>query len=216
MVSPDHGDNLPNRDSPEGTHDHADSLGALALGGNQTRISELMGRLSPEQLAYTEAVIKSMVESLSLDLKDIHLIPVEQEGSTSILAMDASPNGQFIGLYRDIVAKRKADLEWYTIVANGERIDPLEGCTRRSYEAMIIDARARGETYLPDSLALNQHNGHVWTATMMTGEPLASEGRIWIGSSSSYDKVNFVDNPIDRGGKSFRVRPAVEIARLEE
>jgi hypothetical protein len=157
-----------------------------------------------------------MSETLSMDQDEIRLIAFRSaEHIRSVVAMDSSPNGQFIGLYRDILANREADPNWYTIQVNGNVIDPLKGCTRESYEAMVADLRSRGERFLPDSLALNQHNGHVWTATMMTGEQLDSEGRILIGSSSSYNKVNFVENPINRGGKSFRVRPAVLVVQEE-
>lgn len=174
------------------------------------------GMLQPDQRIYAESVISAMVETLGLDRGDIRLILEDGPNNGGcIVAMDASPNGQFIGLYQDILAKRADDPDWYTILVDGNRVDPLEGCNRVSYEAMIVDARARGDEFLPDSLALNQHNGHVWTATMMTGEPLESEGHIWIGSSSSYDKVNFVGNPINRGGKSFRVRPSIIIGSVE-
>lgn len=183
----------------------------LALGN--TAVLEL---LSPDQVRYTQVVTGGMVETLGLLTEQVELV-VEQHpahGSRAV-AIDASPNGQFIGLYRDILAKREENPDWYTLLVEGERIDPLKGCTAQAYSAMIEAARARGERYLPDSLALNQHNGYVWTATMMTGDPLPELGKITIASSSGGSKIHFVNQDINRGGKSFRVRPAVVVGHIE-
>lgn len=172
--------------------------------------------LSDDQRSYAEAAIGSMVGSLGLIREHVELvIENNPEYGARAVVMDASPNGQYIGLYETILACRETDSDWYMIEVNGERIDPLKGCTKHAYRAMIEAARARGEKYLPDSLALNQHNGHVWTATMMTGDPLAEPGKIMIGSSSGGPKVNFVAHPINRGGKSFRVRPAIVVGAIE-
>ncbi len=212
--------------SPLGTppfSEHPTALGATAFTGFEAATTNLVDALtgarsllSAEQSTYADAAIISMSESLGLNREDIRLVLEETlEGNRRVVAIDASPNGQYVGLYRDILTQRQTDPAWYTVEVNGQGVDPLAGCTRAVYSAMIADARARGERFLPDSLALNQHNGHVWTATMMTGEPLESEGKIWIGSSSSYNKVNFVGQTIDRGGKSFRVRPAVVVGQVE-
>lgn len=172
--------------------------------------------LSPEQRRYADATINQMVGSLGLDGSQVELVlennPIH--GNRAV-AIDASPNGQFVGLYKDVLANREADPDWYTIELEGKRIDPLKGCTEYVYRAMIEAARSRGERYLPDSLALNQHNGHVWTATMMTGDPLPEPGKITIGSSSGGSKVNFVAHPINRGGRSFRVRPAIVVGEVD-
>jgi hypothetical protein len=171
--------------------------------------------LSADQRSYAEAVVGGMVGTLGLVREQIELVVEENplHGERAVV-IDASPNGQHIGLYKTILANREADPGWYTFEVNGERVDPLKGCTEYAYRAMIETVRARGERYLPDSLALNQHNGHVWTATMMTGDPMPEAGKIMIGSSSGGSKVNFVAHPIDRGGKSFRVRPAVVVGKI--
>lgn len=173
--------------------------------------------LSSEQQQYAQSATDSMVETLGLIRNQVELVVEEnpQHGHRAV-AIDASPNGQFVGLYRDILARREAEPDWYTVLVGDERIDLLAGCTEHAYRAMVEAARNRGEKYLPDSLALNQHNGHVWTATMMTGDPLPEPGKIMIGSSSGGPKVNFVAHPINRGGKSFRVRPAIVVGKLEE
>jgi hypothetical protein len=192
-------------------------LGATAFAGEgtETGASTVFELLDPEQQQFALAVATGMSESLGVDASHIELIvEVSEEHGRRAVVMDASPNGQHVGLYRDILRHRQEDPAWYTIEIGGKQVDPLEGCTKSSYRAMIEAARARGERYLPDSLALNQHNGHVWTATMMTGEPLPEPGKIMIGSSSGGPKVNFVAHPIDRGGKSFRVRPAVVVGAI--
>lgn len=192
-------------------------LGATAFTGLEAAAdSPAEALLTPAQRIYAEEAVASMTETLGLNREDIRFVVDETpEAGRRVVAIDASPNGQHIGLYRHIVEQRQTDPDWYTIEVAGQRVDPLAGCTRSTYAAMITDARARGEQFLPDSLALNQYNGHVWTATMMTGEPLESPGHIWIGSSSSYNKVNFVGQDITRGGKSFRVRPAVVVGQVE-
>lgn len=172
--------------------------------------------ISVDQRSYAEAAIGSMVGSLGLIREQVELvIENNPEYGDRAVVIDASPNGQHVGLYESILASQEEDPDWYTIEVNGERVDPLKGCTEYTYRAMIEAARVRGEKYLPDSLALNQHNGHVWTATMMTGDPLPEPGKIMIGSSSGGSKVNFVAHPINRGGKSFRVRPAIVVGVIE-
>lgn len=193
-------------------------LGATAFAGegSETNTSTVFELLDPEQQQLACAVASSMGETLGVDASHVELIVEEsEEHGRRAVVMDASPNGQYIGLYRDILRHRQEDPAWYMLEVDGKQIDPLEGCTQASYRAMIEAARARGERYLPDSLALNQHNGHVWTATMMTGEPLPEPDKIMIGSSSGGPKVNFVAHPINRGGKSFRVRPAVVIGAID-
>lgn len=194
-------------------------LGAAAIAGegNEAGASTIFDLLDREQQQFALAAAAGMTETLGVDAAHIELVTEEsEEHGRRAVVMDASPNGQHVGLYRDILRHRQEDPTWYTIEVAGKQIDPLEGCTQSSYRAMIEAARARGERYLPDSLALNQHNGHVWTATMMTGEPMPEPGKIMIGSSSGGPKVNFVAHPIDRGGKSFRVRPAVVIGALNK
>lgn len=170
--------------------------------------------LNNDQQAYADLAIKAMSSTLGLLTNDVRVVIDSTGGIRHAVAIDASPNGQFIGIYSKIQAERVKDPDWYTIVVAGERVDPLAFCTRSVYQAMIDTVRASGERFLPDSLALSQQNGHVWTATLMTGEPLDSEGKIWIGSSSSHAKVNFVGQDTNRGGKSFRVRPCVSIGHI--
>jgi hypothetical protein len=192
-------------------------LGATAFAGESTETgaSTVFELLDPEEQQFALAVASGMSKTLGVDALHLELVVEEsEEHGRRAVVMDASPNGQHVGLYRDILSRRQEDPTWYTIKVDDKPIDPLEGCTQPSYRAMIEAARARGERYLPDSLALNQHNGHVWTATMMTGEPLPEPGKITIGSSSGGPKVNFVAHPIDRGGKSFRVRPAVVVGAI--
>jgi hypothetical protein len=198
----------------------AQTLGDTALTG----LAEITGTvpagaeslLSPEQRTYAKAAVTSMSEQLGLDRGDIRFVLEETPDQVQrVVAIDASPNGQHIGLYQHIREQRQADPNWYSLEIAGERVDPLAGCTEAAYRAMIADARARGVKFLPDSLALNQHNGHVWTATMLTGEPLPAKDKVWIGSSSGGLKVNFVEHPVNRGGKSFRVRPAVVVGTIE-
>jgi hypothetical protein len=168
--------------------------------------------LTPQQRQRAAAATDEMSERLQVAPNYVRLVVVQGKATElRIVAIDASPNGQFIGLYRDILERRKADPDWYTLDVLGDRVDPLAACTRAAYEAMIDEARSRGVRTLPDSLALNQQNGHVWTATMLTGEALPAPGLIWIASSSGGPKVNFVEHPIGRGGRSFRVRPTVAI-----
>lgn len=177
--------------------------------------SVVASSLPAEQRQFATAVAGGMVETLGVAPATIDLVAADHPVlGRQVVVIDASPNGQHIGLYRDVLAHRAEDPDWYTIEVNGNRIDPLAGCTQYAYQAMVASARARREPFLQDSLALNQHNGHVWTATMMTGDPMPSTGKIMIGSSSSYSKVNFVEHPINRGGKSFRVRPAVVVGQL--
>jgi hypothetical protein len=193
-------------------------LGATAFGGESRKASAstVFELLDPEQRQFALSVASGMSETLGVDASHIELVVEESdEHGRRVVVMDASPNGQHVGLYRDILRQRQEDPAWYMIEVGGRQIDPLKGCTQLSYRAMIEAARARGERYLPDSLALNQHNGHVWTATMMTGDPLPESGKITIGSSSGGPKVNFVAHPIDRGGKSFRVRPAVVVGAID-
>lgn len=173
------------------------------------------GVLTNEQQAYAVIAMKSMSDVLGLKLEEVRVVIDDSVQPPQAVAIDTSPNGQHIGLFSAIQARRREDPEWYTIEIAGQKVDPLATCTRGVYKAMIVDARNRGVRFLPDSLALNQQNGHVWTATMMTGEPLDDEGKIWIGSSSSHNKVNFVSQDIHRGGKSFRVRPAVVIGEID-
>ena len=170
--------------------------------------------LTDEQNAYSLLAIASLSETLGIKRDELRVVLDESNGDRHAVVIDASPNGQYIGLFSDIIKKRSEDPDWYTIEVAGKIVDPLAGCTRGVYLAMIADARSRDERFLPDSLALNQKNGHVWTATMMTGEPLDEEGKIWIASSSSHNKVNFVGQDIRRGGRSFRVRPAVKIGKV--
>lgn len=126
-----------------------------------------------------------------------------------VAVVDATPNGQHVGTYREILDRRAADPSFYTLEIAGGRFDLLAGCTRLVYQHMIEALRDEGVQFLPDSLALNQYNGHVWTATMLTGEPLPAPDLIWIASSSGGRRVNYVEHPIGRGGRSFRVRPVV-------
>lgn len=193
-------------------------LGAAAFASGETTepgAATVFELLTLEQQQFACAVASSMSETLGVEATHIELlVEKSEEHGRRAVVMDASPNGQHIGLYRDILRERQENPAWYTIEVEGRQIDPLQGCTQSSYRAMIEAARARGERYLPDSLALNQHNGHVWTATMMTGDPMPEPGKIMIGSSSGGSKVNFVGHPIDRGGKSFRVRPAVVIGNI--
>jgi hypothetical protein len=218
MTSPDQHESE-SKNIPSARDARPETFGAAALAGfesaadtSQARIESL---LSDEQRVYAEAAIASMSETLGIDRQDIHCVLEETpEGDKRVIVIDASPNGQHIGLYKRILEERNANPSWYTIEVAGKQVDPLQGCTKEAYRAMVEDARARGEL-LPDSLALNQQNGHVWTATMMTGDPLPSEDKIWIGSSSGGSKVNFVEHPINRGGRSFRVRPAVVVGQLE-
>lgn len=203
--------------------EHPESFGAIAFSGLEIETSGSADEptspeflLSPEQRTYAKAAVTSMSETLGINREDIRFVQEETpERGRRVAAIDASPNGQHVGLYQHILEQRQADPDWYTIEIAGERVDLLAGCTEATYRAMIADARARGVAFLPDSLALNQHNGHVWTATMLTGEPLSSDDKVWIGSSSGGAKVNFIEHPINRGGRSFRVRPAVVVGQLE-
>lgn len=199
-------------------HETIQTLGANAVNEGAPTLSNELGAetfLSPEQHRYALAAITSMSETLGLNPDDIrYVLDDSAPDNRRVVVVDASPNGQHIGLYQQILERRQADPAWYTIEIDGQRVDPLTGCTEAVYRAMIADARARGVKFLPDSLALNQHNGHVWTATMLTGEPLPADGKIWIGSSSGGKKVNFVEHPINRGGKSFVVRPAVVVGQM--
>lgn len=223
MTSGDRRENSTGLEEYQTALEHPELLGAAALllpsvkqNISTTIFENSETQLSPEQQAYARNAIVSMAESLGVRQGDFRLVLIDSDESVkNVVAIDASPNGQHIGLYMDILAKRREDNNWYTIEIDGKRVDPLVGCTKASYRAMIDDARAGGEQFLPDSLALNQHNGHVWTATMLTGEPLPSEDKIWIGSSSGGTKVNFVEHPIHRGGRSFRVRPAVVVGQIE-
>jgi hypothetical protein len=178
-------------------------------------VSEAQDTLTNEQQVYANIVMRSMSDALGLNLEEVRVVIDDSVEPPQAVAIDASPNGQYIGLFSVIQSRRAEQPDWYTIEIAGQKIDPLASCTRGVYLAMIADARKCGERFLPDSLALNQQNGHVWTATMMTGEPLDDEGKILIGSSSSYNKVNFVGQDIHRGGKSFRVRPAVIIGKID-
>lgn len=171
--------------------------------------------LNAREVDFARRATVAMATALNIDMAAFRLISETSDGDgrrQRVLVMDASPNGQFIGTYGAILTRRDAEPDWYTLDIDGRRIDPLAGCTRLAYHAMILNASERGDTHLPDSLALSQHNGHVWTAAMMTGDPLPAERTIWIGSSSGGGKVNFVQQQIDRGGRSFRVRPAVEVS----
>lgn len=171
--------------------------------------------LTLEQLELAHQIVTNMSEILGVNPNDVRFVIDESDfNDRRIVAVDSSPNGHHIGLYQRILEQRQANPDWYTLLIGNQRIDPLVASTKAVYSAMIEDARARGIKFLPDSLALNQHNGNVWTATMLTGEPQSTEGKIWIGSSSGGKKVNFVEHPINRGGKSFVVRPAVIIGRL--
>jgi hypothetical protein len=162
----------------------------------------------------TGTIVTSMAETLELESGEIRLVIVEpREGSKQIAAIDASPMGQRIGTYKAIYERRAIEPAWYKIEVDGELVDPLAGCTRAAYNAMIADARVRG-VLLPDSLALSQQTGQIWTATMLTGEPLDEDGLVILASSNSDDKVNNVGFPLDRGGKSIRVRPTIVVSEL--
>lgn len=197
-----------------------EAIGSTALTGfevtdTQSQPPTIEDLLSPEQRDFAGKVVTGMTETLGLNPEEIRFVMETTEQGNQIVAIDASPNGQYIGIYKSILEQRQADPDWYTLNIDGQRIDPLAGCTEAAYRAMIADARARGEKFLPDSLALNQHNGHVWTATMITGDLLPEPDKVLIGSSSGGAKVNFIGQPINRGGKSLRVRPAVAVGLLK-
>lgn len=201
--------------SSEFDHDtQSDNLGdrPLAVGA-----SALKQFLAGESAIHDRAdtIIAAMTESLELDGSEVRLVIEEPSvDGRRITAIDASPMGQRIGTYAAIYERRATEPDWYMVEVDGQLVDPLAGCTRAAYNAMIADARSRG-VLLPDSLALSQQSGELWTATMLTGEPLDDEGLVVIASSNSDDKINNVGFPLDRGGKSIRVRPALVVHQLD-
>ncbi len=170
--------------------------------------------LSPEDATSAQVIIDCMEEGLGIERNHVRLTRIDDSQSMAhVYAVDASPNGQHIGRYAQIVERRKADPRWYMLNILGITVDPLRNMTEVVYRAMIRDAQLRGESTMPDSVELSHLNKVPWTATMLTGEPLTEEGFIPIASYSS-DKVDVVGFNPNRGGVSIRVRAAVYITQL--
>lgn len=157
--------------------------------------------------ARADEVVGAFVTELGLDAENVRLVV---DGS-KVVAIDASPNGQHVGSFEQVVARRKEQPAWYFIDVAGEKVDVLAGNTDAAYRSMVRDAAIRGVP-LPDSLSLSQQNGVPWTATMLTGEPLTEEGRIQVLSVND-GNVNRVDFELHRGGRTLRVRPAVVVSQ---
>jgi hypothetical protein len=169
--------------------------------------------LSQAQQAYAEAVVRSMSEAFAIRGEDVRLVVEEMPGcDRRVVAIDGSPNGQRAGVYDAIIERRRREPRYFTIEVEGELVDVFPASTEAAYRAMIDDARGR-DAPLPDSLALSQQNDELWTATMLMGEPLTSDGLVQLLSVSG-GTVNKVGFHTDRGGRSIRVRPAVLIAHL--
>ncbi len=156
-----------------------------------------------------------MSETLGVDKEQTRLITIESDsGIINSVIVDASPNGQHIGRYADIMAHRAERPDYYLLSILGVSVDPLAATTEKVYRAMIHALQQEGRTTMPDSVELSHINNVPWTATMLTGEELTEDGLIPIASYSS-DKVDVVGFNPNRGGISMRVRPAVNITSLE-
>lgn len=190
---------------------HGDTGTTAGVGGPFGRGQPLTGA----QTDFLRAAMAQLEGEYGLPPQDFRLVPTTAAPTGGLTVIDASPNGRHLGTYREILNKRSADPHWYSLLVLGRRLDLLSGCTRQTYGAMIARLREEENRFLPDSLALNQHNGHVWTATIITGEPLPSADMVWIASSSGGRKVNYLEHPVGRGGRSFRVRPAFALPETD-
>ena len=170
--------------------------------------------LTQSQRRRAEHAVAGMANAFAIQTGDVRLVLDELTGpSARVVAIDGSPNGQYAGQYRSIMAERRADPRFFTLEIGDELVDLFEASTEGAYRAMIADARARGIT-LPDSLALSQMSDDLWTSTLLMGEPLTGDGHVWVTSVCG-DSVTKSTFRTDRGGRSFRVRPAVLIAEVE-
>ena len=169
--------------------------------------------LSTDQREYADEVRRALARTFGIPSDEVRLVVEETAGGARrVVAIDASPNGQYAGTFDAIAQRRRSDPTFFTVAVRGEIIDVLSASTEAAYRAMSADVRRSGFT-APDSLALSQENHELWTATMLVGEPLTADGLIQIASVSG-GVVNKVGFRTDRGGRSIRVRPAVLIAEL--
>lgn len=171
--------------------------------------------LSPEQKAHADLVVATMSESLGLGRENIRLVVTDSpEHGKQVVAVDASPNGRYVGSYNGIPGRREAKPDCFMLDIAGQKVDALAGTTDAAYRAMIADAKARGVKLLPDSYALSQENGEPWTWTMLTGEELTADGDVQFRRVDGGGVYGGIAGPgsDDRG---LRVRPAAVVAQLE-
>jgi|GEM_PF-1422075 len=159
------------------------------------------------QRSYAREAMKQISIEFGIDPHDIRIVDVDG----TIVAIDASPNGQHVGSYDALRQRRADDPTYFTVALGSERLDVLAATTDAAYRAMIADCESRAVA-LPDSLALSQTNGVPWSATMLTGEQLTSDNRVRVLSVNN-GTVNRVDFQLHRGGTTLRVRPAIVIAQ---
>jgi hypothetical protein len=171
--------------------------------------------LSPEDAAHATKVVDAMAEKLSIERENIRLVLVEtEEHGKQVVAIDASPNGQYGGSYNQVKSERAKKKGKYNITVDGSKIDTLAGTNDAAYRAMIADTKTQGTDLLPDSSPLSQENGEPWTATMLTGEPLTAGGDVRVRCVGDGKVDGGVYRP-GYGHRLLRVRPAVVVAQLE-
>lgn len=194
---------------------HPSSDGAeTSLPSAEAENARLFDRLTDDQKDLLEKIAEEMSSKLGVAPEDQRLVALTRPEGQTVYVVDASPNGQHIGRYSQILQRRQEDPAWFTIQVADQVVDPLADTTEEVYRAMVEDARMRGETVMPDSIELSHQSELPWTATFLTGEPLTQEGEVLIASFSS-DKVDVVGFNVNRGGVSMRVRPCINIGVLE-
>jgi len=190
-------------------------LGSIAIAGAQVdvlpvdeafRWGDVETQLTPEQKEKTELYVDALAKAFNMSKADLGLVVEETpEGAKRAVLIDTSLMGQYLGSYNVIQMNGKG---WINV--GGEEVNVLAGTTDAAYRAMIKDAKNRrvNNEPLPDSSA-----NEIWTATMLTGEPLTAGGDVQFRRVYGGGVDRRVVLP-DADVRVLRVRPAVVIAEL--
>ncbi len=168
--------------------------------------ADVKSLLTQEQKQKTELYVDALAKTFNMSKADLGLVVEETpEGARRAVLIDTSPMGQYLGSYDSIQMNGKG---WINV--GGEEVNVLAGTTDAAYRAMIKDAKKnRPDQPLPDSSA-----NEIWTATMLTGEPLTADGDVQFRDVGD-GGVSRAVAPPDYDFRSLRVRPAVVIAELK-
>lgn len=178
------------------------------------------GAMSPEQKTKASQVRDAMAEQLKdhgVTLDSLRVVMSESDEGKKTFTLVHTGNGIDIGdhtqdydkvrSYHGVMSRKNNKL--FNVTAVGQKYDVRKGMTDAAYDALVEDARERGEA-LPDSKQMSEENNDLWTWTMLTGEDLTADGNVQIRGVYDGEVGRYVYPP-DDAYRNLRVRPAVEI-----
>lgn len=173
--------------------------------------SQEASKITDEQWQRSYNVYAMMSEHLGLDPNDINVVlsNATSESRPIMSVAYTAPSGIFQGNWKKIMDDKLSD-QYRLKLSDGTEADVRKGMTRSVYEAMVEDARTRGDKILPDS-------ARAGTKTWITGEVGSEtpEGAP-VGSLSFKGETRFsrIDTAIM--GRAAHFRPAVTIGPVKQ